>query len=251
MKIGINLVGISGGAARITGRDWTNTKDNTKRNVIECWRNDTTIVYLTTYERHPHPLEIMDCDCKQTEVEMMRKFYDAEKVQLLRLGKDKGTQRDTYIRSLKMWLDTDVDVIISTRFDIEFFDRLCDLNINLSKVNFLFKEGKHWYTHSYVTDNLFIIPKQYLPQFIEAVELLDEEETLPNQQHMHGTYRCLKSIIGTEQIHFISDNLYYSYNGGNPFYYLHRANGSHEISRDETTQRKEWYWGRNRERRLK
>lgn len=243
MKIGINIVGISGGVEWFTSkkRDWRYTQHYVKDNVIDCWMpQHNVVVYFTTYEHHPHrPID--KCVCEQTEIEVIKKFYNATDYKVLRFGRDKATHRDTYIKSLEMWLEADVDVIISTRFDIEFFKKLTEYDIDFTKVNFLFREGRWWDDCEFVADNLFIIPKQYLKAFIEALKLLDSTDIgLPRDaQHLHGVYRYLKEFLDTKYIRFISDEMYYSYNGGNPFHYLYRPNGVHETNREDIQLNKE------------
>lgn len=223
MKIAINLVGIAGempdhARGMHGGRNWYNTKDFVKNKIIDCWLPSNTIeVYFTAYT-------LADISSMNSLVE----FFNPQKYKFIDFVYNVTTQRTTYIESLKSLIDCDADFVIITRFDIEFFKKINELNIDLNKVNFLFKENveKHL---EYACDTLCIVPMNYLKPFINAVEMLS---IIENDQHIHGTYRELKKLIGDNAIHFVSNELYYSYNGGNPFYYLHRPNGVHELNRE-------------------
>lgn len=241
MKIGINLVGVS--FSGIWGcccrdRDWKITKNYIKDNVINCWKPSHQVtVHLTTYANHSHEPSDQQCECSQSEIVSLVQFYNPTRYQIVRCDSSVDAQKITHINSLRMWLDVDVDVIVSTRFDIEFFDKLSGYKIDYDKVNFLFGEGHHWDTKQYVTDNVFFIPKKYLQSFIDSLQtLLSGEEK--QFSHLHGVYRPLEQKIGKENIKLLVEETQppkFSFNGGNPFYYLHRKNGEHEVPRENIT----------------
>lgn len=240
MKIGINFVGISSGKMydyNSRSRDWKITRSHIKDNVIDCWNPPhETIVYLTTYSNYsPH----ISWACNQEEIRELIEFYAPQRYQIIQFNVKHTTQKLTHMNSLRMWLDSDVDMVVSTRFDIEFFDKISNYDIDFDKVNFLFAEGPPWgdpawEAKRYVTDNIFFIPKKYLQAFIDSIEclLIGEEEQF---FHLHGVHRPLELKIGSENIKLISSKPQFSCNGGNEFFYLHRDNGSHEISREDIT----------------
>lgn len=204
MKIGINLVGITYGGVR--NRDWKNTKDNLMSNVINCWVDNDVKIYITTYDN--------------PTLDELREFYQPSKLTLLQFeGSD---QRTTYIKSLKELVNEDLDLIISTRFDIEFNKPISEYEIDFEKVNFFFKEANGWWErHKFTNDALFILNKKYLNEFIDSVVEFDMNPYRPaNHKDLHPTYRYIVEKIGEENTHFILKSQHLTHR--NPHYKLIR-----------------------------
>jgi hypothetical protein len=205
MKIGINLVGITYGDVR--DRNWKNTKDNLMSTIINCWGDNEVKMYLTTYDN--------------PTINDLVSFYTPTKLTLIPYeGSD---QRTTYIKSLKELLEEDLDVIISTRFDIEFNKPLSENNIDFNKFNFFFKEANGWWErHLFTNDALFIFNKKYLNDFIDSVVEFDTNPYRPpNHKDLHPTYRYLVPKIGEENTHFILKTHHLTHR--NPHYKLIRT----------------------------
>lgn len=186
MKIAVLLTGLSYKKEGYTDRDWKLTANNIKENIIDCWIEDSTDVYLTTYDNNDNT-ELLD-------------FYKPKKFNILNYkGSD---QRLTYIKSLELLLNEPIDFIISTRFDIHFKEKLCYLNINFDKFNFLFNE-RGWEHKKFVTDNLFMFPKKYLNDFISVIQCEYETPARSNCSDLHNLYNRL-SYLGENNINVIS-----------------------------------------------
>lgn len=184
MKIGINLVGISYLENSV---DWRYSKDNIISNVINCWENDEVVTSVTTYSSITTN-ELLD-------------FYKPMKYCLLKY--ESSDQRLTYVHSLTNWINSDVDMIVSTRYDIHFYNKISNYGIDLEKMNFLFRERGWWDGHLFVTDNLFIFPKKYLPWVIDS---LYEMITVPyraNCSDLHAMYRNMSSRVGQENLNIL------------------------------------------------
>ena len=191
MKIGLNLVGKS--YVPNERRDWTVSIDNIKKSIIDVYNSEHSVsVYMCTYET-------------ETTNQLIEQ-YNPVKTTLLDFSNSE--QRLTYIKSLKELLNEDLDIIISTRFDIFFYKPFSELNIDFTKVNFLFREGHWWDSHKFTTDNIFIIPKQFLPQFIESIQDA-YDKPVRNCPDLHPVYSFLLPKIGEENIHIISNEQHY------------------------------------------
>jgi len=209
MKIAFLLRGISGGEGKRI--NWTKCKDSIQKAITDLSVNNTVSVYLVTYI-HPSNYDLA-------------KFYNPVKVFLLPLIG--STQRRTSIESIKYLANEDVDVIISTRFDIEFHSDVSEWNFEWNKFNFLHKELTHW-DRKFVSDLLFVFPKKYIPEFITAMELEDKNPERPDCDDLHPIY---KHLVDKVDIHFIFEeytqdrNLNFSftrYQNNKPIYTIHR-----------------------------
>jgi len=194
MKIAVLLTGISLGDR---AKDWKLAKSQIKDKVINCWPSTFDIsVYITTY---PH-----------SELKELINFYSPKKHQIL--DYETSDQRITYAKSLEMLIGEDIDLIVSTRFDIDFVYPLSEYPINFNKFNFLFKEGGGWWeSHQFTSDNLFIFPKKYLLSLIQSVYSLHSNPVRP-QTDLHPTYSRLIPLIGKENTNFLSKKMELSNN---------------------------------------
>ena len=189
MKIGLNLVGIShDDGGRHTGWNKSNIKDS----IINSLNNENEVnVYITTYFNDENTKELIN-------------HYNPKNVNILEY--DGSDQRLTYIESLKSLLNEDIDVVISTRFDMFFHKDIQSITtIDYSKFNFLHPEKGWWNSRKFVDDNLFIFPKKYLTVFIESLEELFLKPPRLCQD-LHPIYTFVKPKIGEENINFITKN---------------------------------------------
>jgi hypothetical protein len=197
MKIGVLLTGISYIKNTYTNRDWRLTSDNITDTVINSWNTDNINVYLTTYDNNDNT-ELLE-------------YYKPKKHKLLEYeGSD---QRLTYIKSLELLLDEDIDFIVSTRFDIYFKQKLSNLNINFDKFNFLFKEVG-WSHENFVTDNLFMFPKKYLNDFMITINNEYENPKRIDCSDLHNIYNRLSYLdtnlnIISNVLELSNDNSFY------------------------------------------
>lgn len=219
MKIGFNFVGIS--YDPVKKRDWRNEKESFQKQVIDCWGgNHKKIVKLTTYgqfssENKNHP---ENSRWTNPTINEMRDFFKPN--EMLLLDYKDSTQIGTYAKSLSLWEFEDVDLLISTRFDIKFNNPV-NFNTDLNKINFLFREGGNWWNErKYVCDNLFIIPKKLFYAFNKAMKLQYAKPAW-DFPLTHGVYNYLLFFLKEEDIHFMfSDMNCFSHE--NPYYKLLR-----------------------------
>jgi hypothetical protein len=192
MRIGVCLTGVSYDPSR--NKDWRNYVNNIKDTFGE-------VDYFTTTYNSEFNDEII-------------KLYNPKKFQFV----EYGTQRGTYIKSLKQIDNDDVDFLICTRFDIFFNKNINELNIDYEKFNFLFKEKGNWnrvvnnINVRFVTDNFFAFPIKYKEIFIKAIEGLENSYYLQNNllnhplPFMHHVYDgSIPKLCDNIDYHFISD----------------------------------------------
>lgn len=197
MKIGINLVGIYKGG----NKNFNNATESILKNIINCW-DEKPKIYITTYH--------------SDEDDELIQFYKPEKYQFLNF--ENSNQRGTYIKSLEQLKNEDLDFIISTRFDINFFKKLSNFNIDFNKSNFLFKEGDQGY--EFTSDVLFCFPMKHLIPFIKNLDLIFKTHSSKRRrnpsfnQHMHNMYSFLYKDIGKENINFMIDGEYHTQSNG-------------------------------------
>jgi hypothetical protein len=198
LNIGINIVGISSGRR---SRNWINTSNSIKENIIDCWEGHAVSTYITTYE-HSTVTQLLD-------------YYKPKKHLIISL--EDSDQRLTYKKSLEMLQDEELDFIISTRFDIGFFKPVSLISMDFNKFNFLFPEN--YEIKEFVCDTFFAFPKQHLSPFIESVQYMYDVPHRINCTDLHAACMVIRDKI-ENRIHMISNEPQYS--NTNSFYTLHR-----------------------------
>jgi hypothetical protein len=201
-KIGLNIVGITHNDNRHDAWYKSNIKDNVINILNKHYEVNT---YLTTYFFNENTEKLIN-------------HYTPTNINIL--DWDASNQILTYIESLKSLLNEELDIIISTRFDIFFNKKVDELNIDFSKFNFLFKEQGWWDTHKFTTDNFYIFPKKYLEECISCLEELYRNPPRSCCIDMHGMYNCISQKITHSNIHFISEE--HMLSTENKFYKLTR-----------------------------
>lgn len=220
MKIGINLVGVSYNDGNIGRyRNYEDALEGFMNNIIIPLKEDghDIFFYLFTYDS-PKKEDII-------------KTYNPKKYTFLDPNYNKFGGGDvlensmkiisiTYINSLNELINEDLDLVISTRFDISFnINPLKELNYELDKFNFLFREPV-FKTIPLVSDTFYVFPHSMTEKFIEAII---EMETNPERGvniAMHNMLRPIQNKVGEEHVKYVCDEYYSSLE--NPFYKLTR-----------------------------
>lgn len=206
MKIAVALIGASYNnnvGPNGFNRDWNLSKDSIKNNIINPLKQFGDVsVYVTTYDHD--------------QVEDIEKFYDVKDTLLIPY--DNSHQRITYYNALQRLHHVDVDFIIATRFDINFFGPVSLFNFNFDKINFIFKDTEpHWSNTRYVGDCFFGIPKKYLSVFVDSIMWAHDN----NAWYMHPIYNYIVQHIGEDNVNFLVDGNHPS--NENQIYELKRA----------------------------
>ena len=206
MKIIVDLIGASYNnnvGPNGFNRDWNLSKESIKNNIINPLKQFGDVsVYITTYDND--------------QIKDIEYYFDVKDTLLIPY--ENSHQRITYHQALNRILDIDVDFIVATRFDIDFFKPITNLNFDFDKVNFIFRDGEpHWSNTRCVGDCFFGIPKKYLNVFIDSIEWVHNT----NGWYMHPIYNYIVQHIGEVNTNFLFEGNHFS--NKNEIYELKRA----------------------------
>ncbi len=206
MKIGVSLAGISY-TTNGKKRDFRKTYENFFETIYTPLSQSHEVsVYTTTY---PHELK-----------EEFIAAYKPKKHQFIPF--EGSHPRSTFVHGLCLIEEEPIDVVVCTRFDIRFNQKLTDMNVDWNKFNFIFKEKEMWEREQFVSDTFYVIPMKYLYDAADAVQDLCSEGLYPPHTFMHHLYRYVEKRIGKDSINFIcGDEEAFSHD--NRFYELVRT----------------------------
>jgi hypothetical protein len=220
MKIGINLVGVSYNDGKIGRyRNYEDALEGFMTNVVNPLKEEghDIFFYLFTYES-PKKEDIIKTynPTKSTFLDPNYNKMGGGEV----LGNQMKIISLTYINSLNELVDEDLDLIISTRFDISFnLNPFKEFNFEFNKFNFLFREPI-MKTLPLVSDTFYVFPYSMINNFIEAII---DMETNPHEGvniAMHNMLRPIQKMVGEENVKYVCNEYYSSLE--NPFYKLTR-----------------------------
>ena len=221
MKIGINLVGVSYNDGSNGGRyrNYMDAVEGFTTNVINPLKEAGHKIsyYLFTYES-PQKDEIIKTynPKKYTFLDPnYNKFGGGDK-----LENGMKTISATYINSLYELENEELDLIISTRFDISFnFNPFEKYNFEFDKFNFLFREPE--FTHlPIVSDTFYVFPHSMIPNLIDSIIKMESDPHDGVGVAMHNMYLPMCDEVGKDNVKWVCDEFYRS--DGNPIYKLTR-----------------------------
>jgi hypothetical protein len=126
----------------------------------------------------------------------------------------------TYINSLNELVNENLDLIISTRFDISFnFNPFKEFNFEFDKFNFLFREPEY-IELPIVSDTFYVFPHSMTENFIEAIINMETNPAHGVNVAMHNLYLPMCEQVGTENVKWVCNEFYSSLK--NPLYKLTR-----------------------------
>jgi hypothetical protein len=191
MRIGIVLRGVSYGKSANGNVDWRIVKDNIKEFLIDSFPGHEVLVYFTTYNNETLD-ELID-------------FYNPRKTLLL--PSEGSHQRITLLESCQFIQNEPLDFIINTRFDIRWFQKVGQLNLDVNKFNFLYKEVEpEWTNNRFVSDIIFGFPRPFLEHFMQAIVNEHQRPSRPYPMtDFHNSYVRMVEVLGDDKIHFIHD----------------------------------------------
>lgn len=220
MRIGINLVGVSYNDG-VIGR---------YRNYEDAWEGFmTNIVNPLKEEGHDIFFYLFTYDSPKKED--ILKAYTPVKSTFLDPNYNKMGGGDkienqikiislTYINALNELIGEDLDLIISTRFDISFnINPFKEFNFEMDKFNFLFRESE--YTHlPIVSDTFYFFPHSMTENFINGIIEMETNPPMGVNIAMHNMYLPMCKEVGKENVKWVCDEFYTSLT--NPLYKLTR-----------------------------
>ena len=207
MKIGINLVGVSYNNAKEGGRlrDYENSIQNFYTNVVNPLRQDGHEVqfYLFSYknEKQDKIVEEYYTTVKHTFIEQqLNKLGGGDRV-----GNGMKVMTVSYLNSLQQLYNEDLDLVISTRYDINFFrNPFKEYNYDFKKCSFLWREPE--FTDLPIVNDTFIVfPYKMLESFFDAVVEMETNPPHGVNSGMHNLYLPMVNQVGKKNVVWLDD----------------------------------------------
>lgn len=205
MKIGINLVGVSYNDGSGRYRNYEDAIDGFMSNVIEPLKEDGHEIkfYIYSYD-----------SIKRNDIlkayEPVKKYHFTDPAYNTLGGGDKlpnGLKAisSNYINSLEQLKNEDLDLIISTRFDINFLKNpFKEYSFDFSKFNFLWREPE--FTHLPIVNDTFIVfPYSMLGNAIESIIEMESIPPYGINIAMHNWYLPMVKQVGEDNVQWVCD----------------------------------------------
>jgi hypothetical protein len=202
MKIGINLVGISyNQIVDVKHRNYKDCVNGFYENVVNPLKEDghDILFYLFTHDNPQkediiktyQPVKYTFLDPNFNKLEGGHLFQNGMKIQSL-----------VYINSLQEILNEQLDLIISTRFDINFYrNPFKEYEYDFTKCSFLWREPE--YKHiPLVNDTFIVFPHNMTQNLINAII---EMENNPINIGLHNVYLPMVKQLGNEKVCWLDD----------------------------------------------
>lgn len=207
MKIGINLVGVSYNNAKEGGRlrDYENSIKNFYKNVVNPLKEDGHEVkfYLFSYsnEKQNKIIEDYSPAIKHTFVQPdYNKLGGGDK-----MGNGMKIMTVSYLNSLQQLYNEDLDLVISTRYDINFFrNPFEEYNYDFTKCSFLWREPE-FMDLPIVNDTFIVFPYKMLESFFDAVVEMETNPPHGVNSGMHNLYLPMVNQVGEDNVVWLDD----------------------------------------------
>jgi len=203
MKIGINLVGVSfedGSIYRY--RNYKDACDNFFKFVVNplIEKNHEIKFYLYTYD------SVENNNILETYKPIKKyKFVNGQNDRLENPFNLSHIQKINYVNSLLNLMDEDLDVIISTRYDINFFKNpFEEYDFDFNKMNFLWREPE--YMHLPIVNDTFVVfPYKMLKNVINSISTMETNPSLGVHVAMHNWYLPMIAEVGEGNVQWLDD----------------------------------------------
>lgn len=207
MKIGINLVGVSYNNAKKGGRlrNYEDSIENFFKFIINPLKEKEHEIkfYLFSYQNE-----------KQEDI--INNYSPCLKHSFINdnLNRAGGGDKNsngykvmsiTYLNSLYQIQNEDLDLIISTRFDINFFHNPFDIyKYDFQKMNFLWREPEYMDV-PIVNDTFVVFPYKMLNNVIDSIKEMEENPPKGINVAMHNWYLPMVNQVGEENVQWVDD----------------------------------------------
>jgi hypothetical protein len=206
MKIGINLVGVSYNDGTIGRyRNYEDAKDGFFKYVVNPLKEQghEIFFYIFSYENSKKEEIIKTYNPKKSI------FIDPQFNKLGggdKLENGMKTISVTYINSLYELIEEDLDLIISTRFDINFFKNPFEkYNYDFDKCNFLWREPEYL-DLPIVNDTFIVFPHFMTNNLIEAIMEMETNPPKGCGVAMHNLYLPMVNQVGKDGVQWLDDD---------------------------------------------
>ena len=207
MKIGINLVGVSYNDGTIGRyRNYEDAIAGFMTNIINPLKNEGHSIqyYIFSYDNIKRN-EILNAYQPVIKSEFIHPTYNTLG------GGDKLSNgfkaiSAAYINSLQQLKNENLDLIISTRFDINFFKNpLKEYPYDFNKFNFLWREP-HLHNLPLVNDTFVVFPYSMLDSVIESIKEMEFNPPQKLNIAMHNWYLPMINQVGEENVQWVCDD---------------------------------------------
>jgi len=221
MKIGINLVGVSYNDGTIGRyRNFEDALDGFIGNVVNplIEQGHDISYYLFTYD------SIKKDDILNTYQPVKKYTFLDQNFNRAgggdRLSNNIKLISYSYIKSLEQLLDEDLDLIISTRYDISFnVNPFKEFEYDFNKCNYLWREPE--FTHvPIVSDTFIVFPHSMTRNLISAIIEMETNPPHGVGHAMHNIYIPMCNQVGKDKVKIVCEDYHRSHT--NPYYELTR-----------------------------
>jgi len=206
MKVGINLVGISYNNGSQGGR-YRNYKDSLenfyKYIITPLQKNNTLSTYIFSYDSIEKNNIIKSYPNVKKYNFIEENFNNLGGGNILNEGIKMMSL--SYLKSLEQLKNEDLDLIISTRFDINFLKNPFEEYLyDFSKFNFLWREPE--FTHLPIVNDTFIVfPYSMLENVINSIYEMETNPPYDVNIAMHNWYLPMVNQVGKDKVQWVSD----------------------------------------------
>ena len=206
MKIGINLVGVSYNDGTIGRyRNYEDAIDGFMTNVVNPLIEDGHEVfsYLFTYDS-PKKENILKAytPVKSTFIDPVYNTMGGGD----RLPNGMKAISSNYINSLEQLKGEGLDLVISTRFDINFLKNpFKHYSYDLSKFNFLWREPE-FMDLPIVNDTFIVFPYSMLDNVINSINEMEFNPPRGVNVAMHNWYLPMVNQVGKDKVQWVCDD---------------------------------------------
>jgi len=210
MKIGINLVGVSYNDGTTGGRyrNFEDAKDGFFKYVVNPLREQghEIFFYIFSYDNSKKE-EILN-----TYTPIKKQTFTPQKVNFNQYGGGDKLSNGvklmsaTYCNSLYRLLEEDLDLVISTRFDINFFKNpFEEYEYDFDKCNFLWREPEYLEL-PIVNDTFIVFPHFMTNNLIEAIMEMEHNPPKGCSVAMHNLYLPMVNQVGEMGVQWLDDD---------------------------------------------
>lgn len=206
MKIGINLVGVSYNDGKVGRyRNYKDAIDSLYENVVNPLKEEGHEIYFYIFSYNSERAEDVLSDYQPVK---KAKFFESDYKKYG--GGDKVNSEIKimsvmYLNSLEELLGEDLDVVISTRFDINFFrNPFKEYEYDFTKCNFLWREPE--FEHLPIVNDTFIVFPHFMTKnLINAIFELELNPPHGVNVGLHNLYLPMVNQVGKENVQWLDD----------------------------------------------
>ena len=208
MKIGLNLTGVSYNDGSIVERyrNYVDSLEGFTNNIITPLIEDghDLSTYIFTYD------SIKKNDILKAYPNIKKSTFVEENYNKFMGNIDLPTdlfkmQALTYINSLNQLIGEDLDVVVSTRFDMFFLKNPFKIyNYDFTKCNFLWREPEY-HDLPIVNDTFIVFPHSMVQTMIDCIIEMKIAPPRGVNVGLHNFYIPLVNRVGKEQVQWLDD----------------------------------------------